>query len=121
MLSDPIAVAANAPNPALSFVMIRTDSYGSERRDGGNGYAVVINHNSTAKNGDRHYFKISKTIDAANPYNGLISPQSASVSISIAKPKYGFTDEEMINLYQAALDTIASTDAGVDRIIGFES
>jgi len=120
MLSDPIAVAANAPNPALSFHMIRTDSYGSERRDGANGYAVIINHN-TGKTGDRHYFKISKTIDATNPYNSLISPQSASVSISIARPKFGFTEDDLVNLFQAALDTIASSDAGIDRIVGFES
>lgn len=120
MLNDPIAVDANAPNPALSFAMIRTDQYGSERRDGANGYAVVINHN-TGKNGDRHYFKISKTVDATNPYNDLVSPQSASVSVSIARPKFGFTESEIKDLFQAALDTIASPDAGIERIIGFES
>jgi len=120
MLTDPIEVAANAPSPALSFAMIRTDGYGSERRDGAEGYALVINH-STSKQGDRHYVKVTHTIDAANPYNDLTSPQSASVSISFAKPAFGFTDTDMVALYNVLLDTIASADAGVDRIIGFES
>jgi hypothetical protein len=120
MLTDPIAVAANAPNPALSFAMIRTDSYGSERRDGAGLYSLVINH-STSKNGDRHYVKLVKTIDATNPYNALVSPQSASISLSISKPPFGFSADDLAELYQALLDTIASTDAGIDRIIGFES
>lgn len=120
MLTDPIAVDANAPNPALSFAMIRTDSYGSERRDDAGLYGLVINH-STSKNGDRHYVKVTKTVDATNPYNALISPQSASISLSIARPPFGFTAADMANLYTVLVDTIASADAGIDRIIGFES
>lgn len=120
MLTDPIAVDANAPTPALSFAMIRTDGYGSERRDDGGVYALTINH-STSKSGDRHYVKVTSTVNATNPYNGLISPQSASVSVSIAKPAFGFDDAALVALYQALLDTIASPDAGIERIIGFES
>jgi len=120
MLNDPIAVDANAPNPALSFAMIRTDSYGSERRDDGGLYGLVINH-STSKNGDRHYVKVTKTVDATNPYNSLVSPQSASVSVSIARPPYGFDAAAMAALYQLLVDTIASDDATIERIIGFES
>lgn len=120
MLTDPIAVAARDPNPVLSFAMIRTDGYGSERRDDGGAYALTINH-STSKSGDRHYVKITKTINATNPYNGLVSPQSASVSVSISKPAFGFIDTDLECLYQAVLDTIASPDAGIGRIIGFES
>lgn len=120
MLTDPIAVAANAPNPALSFAMIRTDGYGSERRDDAGLYGLIINH-STSKNGDRHYIKLSKTIDATNPFNSLISPQSASISISVARPQFGFTPADMLDLWTALMDTVASADAGMDRIIGFES
>lgn len=120
MLTDPIAVAANAPTPALSFVVIRSDGYGSERREVAGAYGLIINH-STNKSGDRHYVKVTKTVDAVNPYSGLTSPQSASVSVSIAKPAYGFDATAMEALYTALLDTIASGDAGVDRIIGFES
>lgn len=120
MLNDPIAVAANAPTPALEFNTIRTDGYGSERRDSDGVYGLVINH-STNKQGDRHYVKITQTIDAVNPYSGLTSPQSASVSVSISKPAFGFDDAALVALYEALLDTIASTDAGIDNIIAFQS
>lgn len=120
MLTDPIAVDANTPTPALSFVMIRQDGLGSERRDSAGIYALTINH-STSKSGDRHYVKLTQTVDAVNPYSGLTSQQSASVSVSIAKPAFGFTDAALAALYQAILDSIASSDAGIDRIIAFES
>lgn len=120
MLTDPIAVDASAPNPALSFVMIRQDGLGSERRDPAGLYALVINH-STSKGGDRHYVKLTKTVDATNPYNDLVTPQSASVSISISKPAFGFDSAALAALYKAIVDTIASDDAGIDRVIGFES
>jgi len=120
MLTDPIAVAANAPTPALSFVMIQQDGLGSQRRDPTGVYALVINH-STSKSGDRHYVKLTQTVNATNPYNALVTPQSASVSVSIAKPAFGFDDAALLALWQAILDAISSADAGMDRIIGFES
>lgn len=120
MLTDPIAVAANSPTPALSFVMIKQDGLGSERRDPAGLYALVVQH-STSKGGDRHYVKLTQTINATNPFNALVTPQSASVSLSISKPAFGFDAAALAALYQALVDTIASTDAGVDRIIGFES
>lgn len=120
MLTDPIAVDASAPNPALSFVVIRSDGYGAERREEAGAYGLVINH-STNKSGDRHYVKLTKTVDAVNPYSGLTSPQSASVSVSLSKPAFGFNDAAIAALYKALLDTIASDDASIERIIGFES
>lgn len=120
MLADPIAVGASAPNPALNFAVIRSDGYGSERRDSAGLYGLVINH-STSKNGDRHYVKLTKTIDATNPYNSLVSPQSASISVSLSKPAFGFTDSDLADLFKAITDTIASSDAGISNIIGFQS
>jgi len=124
MLTDPISVAAVAgppeQYPALSFAVIRSDGYGSERRDPSGLYGLVINH-GTSKNGDRHYVKLTKTINATNPYTDLVSAQSASISISVTKPKYGFTDLEIQYLYNALLATLASTDAGVDKFLAFQS
>jgi len=120
MLNDPVAVDASAPNPALNFAVIRSDGYGAERRDAGGLYGLIINH-STSKSGDRHYVKVTKTIDATNPYNSLVSPQSASVSVSISRPAFGFTDSDVEALYKLIVDTIASDDAGIDNIVGFQS
>jgi hypothetical protein len=121
MLTDPIAVDANTPNPALSFSVIRSDGYGSERRDSGGLYGLKISH-STSKNGDRHYIQMTKTIDATNPYNDLVSPQSASVSISIASPAFGFDSAAMAALFQALTDTIAADDfGGIAKLIDWQS
>lgn len=120
MLADPIVVAANAPNPAVNFSVIRSDGYGAERRDAGGLYSVIINH-STSKSGDRHYLKISKTVDATNPYNSLVSPQSASISISIARPAFGFTDVQMGDLYTLLVDTLAAAGTGIDPLLAFQS
>lgn len=120
MFVDPIAVAADAPNPALNLSVIRSDGYGSERRDAGGLYALIINH-STSKSGDRHYFKLSKTVNATNPYNSLVSPQSASISISVAKPAFGFTDAEIGDLWTAVQDVLTATDVTFDGLVAFQS
>lgn len=120
MLPDPIEVAANAPNPAINFSVIRSDGYGAERRDAGGLYALVVNH-STSKNGDRHYIQVRKTVDATNPYNSLVSPQSASISISVAKPQFGFTDAEISNLWTVLLDVLAAPDVDFDKLLAFQS
>lgn len=120
MLADPIVVAANLPNPAVNLSVIRSDGYGSERRDSGGLYGLIINH-STSKNGDRHYFKLSKTVDATNPYNSLVSPQSASISISVTRPQFGFTDAEMGDLWTLVEDTLAAAGTGIDELLAFQS
>jgi len=120
MFQDPIAIAANAPNPALNLSIIRSDGYGSERRDSGGLYSTIINH-STGKNGDRHYIKLSKTVDATNPYNSLVSPQSASISISVSRPPFGFTADEIVDLWTALTDIIGDSQVGFDGLVNFQS
>lgn len=120
MLPDPIVVAADAPNPALNFSVIRSDGYGAERRDSNGLYGLVINH-STSKNGDRHYIQIRKTVDATNPYNSLVSPQSATISISVSKPAFGFTDAQVGDLWTALTDVLAATDVDFGKLLAFQS
>jgi len=120
MFVDPIAVDANAPNPALNLSVIRSDGYGAERRDTSGLYGLIINH-STSKNGDRHYLKLSKTVDATNPYSGLVSPQSASISIAISKPAFGFSDAHIGNLWTAVQDVLAADGVSFAGLVEFQS
>lgn len=121
MLADPITVAANSPTPALVFSKTRTDGYGSEAVDtGGNGFSTLINH-TPGKNGNRHYVKLTQTKDATNPYSGLVSKQSASVSMSIARPAFGFTDVEIVDLVEAFRDYLFDTEVTPTRLIQFQS
>jgi predicted aspartyl protease len=121
MLADPVTVVANAPTPQLVLAITRSDGYGSERVDtGANGYAVMTSH-TPGKNGDRHYVKISRTKDATNPYTGLTQKQSASVSVSVALPTFGFTTAEMVDLWEALVDYVNDTEVTMTRLLQNQS
>lgn len=122
MLADPITVAAAAPNPALVMAITRSDNYGSERVDtGGNGYTSIIKHDKGSKNGDRHYFQLVLTKDVTNPYTGSLSSQKATVSISISRPPFGFSDTDLVNLAKAHADMLADSEMTVAKFIQFQS
>lgn len=121
MLVDPITVAASSPTPALNFYIIRSDGYGSERKhDGTDKYYLTFNH-STAKNGDRHYMQIKLVVDAVSPYTGLTSQQTASVSLAVSVPPFGFTPAALVALVKALTDTLADTDVTATKFLNFQS
>lgn len=120
MLIDPLPIAASAPNPAYSFAVVRSDGYGSERRDTSTGQILVINHSSD-KNGARHYLNMKLGKDAVNPYTGLTSRQTASVSISVTVPAFGFSETDMVNLIKSTLDTLADADFTTTKFLQFQS
>lgn len=121
MLVDPVTVAAASPTPELKLAVIRSDGYGSERVDTNNGgYAVVTQH-TTSKNGARHYLRLSKTVDAANPYTGVTQKVQASVSLSISRPQFGFDDTAMIAVTKALVDYLNDSEVTTARILQFQS
>lgn len=120
MLVDPIAVAAAAPTPALSFAVVKADGFGSERWDTANGYQLSFNH-STSTAGERHYMKLSQTVNATSPYTALVSKQTASVSIAVQVPPFGWTQAQKEALVKALLDTLADADVTVTKFLAFQS
>lgn len=120
-LPDPITVAASSPNPELKLSKIRFDNYGSEWVDtNGGGYSVVINH-TKGKNGNRHYIQMLLTKDVTNPYSGATTKQTASCSMSISRPLYGFSDTDMVAVVKALTDTVADTEVTPAKLIQFMS
>lgn len=120
-LADPITIAAAAPTPQLVFGRTRFDGYGSERVDtGGNGYDLVITH-TPGKNQNRHYVRLTKKVDAVNPYSGLTQAKEASVSLSITRPSFGFTNADVVALVQALIDTILDTEVTTARLLQNQS
>jgi hypothetical protein len=121
MLADPITVAAAAPTPALNFYTISSDGMGSVRKhDGTDKYYLTFSH-STNKQGDRHYMKVSLTVDAVSPYTGLTSQQTASASLSVSVPPFGFTSAAMVALVKALTDTLADSDVTTAKFLNFQS
>jgi len=122
MLADPISIAANAPTPALVFAVTKSDGYGSERRDAAGVYALVISHEDGKGRGpNRHYVKITETKDAVNPYTGGTSKQTASVSLSVSRPAFGWTSANIVDLVEALFDTVNDAEFTPAKLVAFQS
>lgn len=122
MLIDPVTVAAAAPTPSLVFTIVKNDGYGSERVDsGGNGYTVITNHQRQKGGGDRHYIQMLRTVTAVDPFSGASRKQTASVSLTISRPSFGFTDADMIALAKALTDYRDDSEVTTARLLQFQS
>lgn len=122
MLVDPVTVAAASPTPQLVLAVVKADGYGSERVDtGGNGYTVITNHQRTKVGGARHYVQMTKSVNAVDPYSGLTKKQVASVSITISRPSFGFTDADMVALAKALTDYRDDSEVTTAKLLQFQS
>jgi hypothetical protein len=122
MLADPVTVAAASPTPVLVLAVVKSDGYGSERVDtGGNGYSTIISHSKNKGGGSRHYVQMTKVVDAVDPYSGLTKKQIASVSFTINRPGFGFTDAEIVALAKALSDFRDDSEVTTARLIQFQS
>jgi hypothetical protein len=122
MLPDPVTIAAASPTPSLVFTIVKQDGYGSERVDtGGNGYTVIINHSRPKGGGDKHYVQMTQTVNATDPYSGLVKKQVASVSLTISRPSFGFTDAAMVALAKALTDFRDDAEVTTAKLLQFQS
>lgn len=123
MLPDPITVTAASPTPELHWYVVASDNGGSIRRhDGTDLYELVIQHvNGRGKSADRHYMQIKYSLDAENPYTEKTQRQTASVSLSISVPPYGFDSTAMVALVKALTDTLADAEVTTAKLLNFQS
>jgi hypothetical protein len=122
MLADPVTVAAASPTPSLVLAIVKSDGYGTERVDtGGNGYTVITNHAKNKDGGSRHYVQIVQRVNAVDPYSGLTKPKTASVSMTIQRPSFGFTDAAIIALAKALTDYRDDSEVTTARLIQFQA
>ena len=121
MLADPVTVAAASPTPELKLAVVKADGYGSERVDtNAGGYSSIINHAKTKK-GTRHYLQLLLTKNATDPYSGLTQQVVASVSFTINRPSFGFSDADMVALAKALTDFRDDSEVTTARILQFQS
>jgi hypothetical protein len=117
MLVDPVTVVAAAPTPETKFSIVKHDGYGSERVDtNGGGYSSIINHQRT-KTGTRHYLQVLHKKDAVDPLSGLTRSVTASVSFTINRPVFGYTDAEMIALAKLLTDFRDDSEVTTARLL----
>jgi hypothetical protein len=121
MLADPVTVTAASPTPELTLAIIKQDGYGSERKDGPNGYTVVTNHQYLKGGGDKHYVQMTSSLIAVDPISGASSKQVASVSLTIVRPKIGFNDTAMVALTTALHDYVFDSQVTPAKLLQFQS
>lgn len=121
MLADPVVVTAASPTPELTLSIVKQDGYGSERKDGVNGYAVLTNHSYQKGGGDKHYVQLTQSLVAEDPYSGASRKQTASVSITITRPSFGFDDTAMVALVTALRDYVYDSQVTPAKLLQFQS
>jgi hypothetical protein len=122
MLVDPVTVAAASPTPSLVFAITKNDGYGTERVDtGGNGYTMVTNHSYQKGGGDKHYVQLTHSLVAENPISGANSKQTASISLTIVRPAFGFDDTAMVALVTALRDYVYDSQVTPAKLLQFQS
>jgi hypothetical protein len=60
-------------------------------------------------------------LNATNPYTGLTQKQVASVSMTIVRPAFGFTDAALVALAKALTDFRDDSEVTTARLIQFQS
>jgi hypothetical protein len=114
MLADPVTIAARAPTPALTLRVVKSDGYGSERRDDAGSFTVIATHTpSDGKVVERHFLKVNQVKDAVNPYTGGTSKQTASVTLQCNVPPFGWTLTEKVALVNALLDVLQDAEVTI--------
>jgi len=121
MLVDPVTIAANSPTPALTFPIVKNQDYGTVRLDAVNGFSVTTNHTYLKGGGEKHYVQLQQSKIATDPYSDASTKQTASVSITIVGPKYGFTSAQLVDVVEALLDYINDSEVTPARLVAFQS
>lgn len=121
MLADPVALVAASPNPVYNFAVVRSDGYGSVRRDiSGSDTEIVIQH-TPGKTSKRHYVKITFAKDAVNPYTSHPQRVVGSISLSTTYPSFGFTDADKAAFWLALKTFIDDDQVGISRLLQMQS
>lgn len=121
MFDNVIAVAANSPTPALNFTLVSQADLGATRLDVPNQRTLTINHARPVNKPEKHYMQIQQQVSAVNPLTGGTSLQTASVSISVQIPSFGWTQTDKVALVQSILDTLGDSQVTIAGLLNFNS
>jgi hypothetical protein len=64
---------------------------------------------------------MTQVVNAVDPYSGLTRKQTASVSFTIVRPSFGFTDAAMVALAKALTDFRDDSEVTTARLLQFQS
>jgi hypothetical protein len=102
----------------LIFAITKYNGSGTERVDtGGNGYTMLTNHTPLKGGGIKHYLQLVQSVNAVNPYTALTQNVKASVSMTIVRPMFGFTDAAIVALAKALTDYRDDSEVTTARLL----
>lgn len=120
MLTDPIAVAISAPNPAFSFTRVSWNGQTAVWRDSVAAYQLDMNHSMPLNAAEKHYLKISQFLTAVDPITGGNKYQAATVSLAASFPAFGWTAATKAGLIKALIDILNDAEFTQARFINGE-
>jgi len=118
MLADPISVkvAGVATNHPRTGIGSESNVYSVA-----DGSSQIRVGGSKSRNRDRKYISNTKAKIAADPLTAVNQSVSATVTVSINAPLWGFTTAELKALVLDSLDFLSATSgANADKILGGE-
>jgi hypothetical protein len=64
---------------------------------------------------------MTQTVNATDPYSGLVKKQVASVSLAFTRPAFGFTDAAIVALVKALTDYRDDSEVTTAKLLQFQS
>ncbi len=116
-LTDPLAISAASPTPALNFAVVDSSKPYTVHRSAPEGeYTMMIQHTPGKNGSQRHYVKITQTKDVV--LDDRTTKQSSTVSMSLSASPLGFDAADLTAMYELLDDVVRA--ATLAKIINNE-
>lgn len=121
MYADPQSVTIGAVTSSLPRVPTTNPTRVGQFASSDGNIILSVTQNQTA-NRFRRDIRITSRKIAADPISAVNKEVSTSVIFTIDEPKFGFSDAELLELYEGLVAYLAaSTDVAVTKVLGGEN
>jgi hypothetical protein len=121
MYADPQSVTVGAVTETLPRVPTTNPTRVGQFSSADGNLILSVHQNQTA-NRFRREIRLTQRKIAADPISAVNKEVSASVILSIDEPKVGFSDADLLALYEGLVAyAAASSDAAVSKALGGEN
>lgn len=123
-ISNPVAVSADSPTPALSLQKTQFGpGLSGSYLDFPNKYSLFVQHTApVGATAEKHYVQLSQQVLATDPVTGVAKYVTGSASFTLSFPSIGFTQAQKLALAKALYtDLMGGSDITVANMLLFES
>lgn len=121
MFADPQSVTVDGVTSSLPRVPTTNPTRVGQFQSSDGNIILSVHQNQTA-NRFRREIRLTERKIAADPISALNKEVSASVILSFDEPKVGFSDADLLALYEGLLTHVAdSSDLAITKTLGGEN